>query len=83
MPAKKITEKTDSAAQHVGGGAGIFICIANMWMLLDILRVINSGWNLRLFADCTYKMSAHAVALMGFAVNSMNAVRCTGSASPF
>ena len=33
-----IAEKTNSAAQHVGGGAGIYICIANRWMLLNILR---------------------------------------------
>ena len=42
-----------------------------MWMLLNVVRVINSGWNLRLFADCTYKPCHQAIALMGFAVNSM------------
>ena len=40
-------------------------------MLLNVVRVINSGWNLRLFADCTYKPCHQAIALMVFAVDSM------------
>mgnify|MGYP003337784236 CR=1 FL=1 len=45
--------------------------MASIWMLLNVLRVLNSGWTLRIAADCTYKIAINAVALMGFCVNSM------------
>ena len=61
----------DSSIQHGQNGVGIFFTVTNLWLLLNVIRVINSGWALRIFADCTYSISRNAVALMGFAVNSM------------
>ena len=66
-----IAHAIEPSVQHMGGGAGLFLCISNIWMLLNVVRVINSGWNLRLFADVTYKPCQQAIAVMGFAVNSM------------
>ena len=57
--------------QHAQMGPGVFMTMASIWMLLNVLRVLNSGWTLRIAADCTYKIAINAVALMGFCVNSM------------
>ena len=61
----------DAEHQYAGMGRGVSINLASPWMLLNVLRVVNSGWSLRIFADCTYRIAINAVALMGFCVISM------------
>ena len=42
-------------------------------MLMNPLKAINSGWQVQIQADATFKVCREDVALLGFGVNSMGA----------
>jgi hypothetical protein len=63
----------DSDVQSLSGSPGIFMAVSSLWMLLNIGRALNSGWEMQLQVDATFKVCTEAVGVLGFGVNSLGA----------
>ncbi len=55
------------------GHLEFFMVVSSMWMPLNIGRALNSGWELQLQVDATFKVCTEAIGVLGFGVNSLGA----------
>ncbi len=63
----------DPDMQHVSGSAGVYVTVSSMWMLLNLGRALNSGWEIQLQSDAPFNVCTEAVGELGFGVNSLGA----------
>ena len=52
---------------------GVFISLSSLSMLMNPLKAVNSGWQVQIQADVTFRVCMEDVALLGFGVNSLGA----------
>ena len=60
-------------AYSVEEDSGVFIAFSTLSMLFNPLKVVNSGWQLQVQADATFRVCVEEVGLLGFGVNSLGA----------